>query len=212
MLYGYYDSNYSRQDLWASRDGVPTHLSVGPSYSGPIEHYVNAVSADGSAVLFTTPASLVPQDQDGGSGDVYLRSGSTTTLISTGPQDSSSSLGAYEVTFGGVSPDFSEVVFTTARRLVAADTDEQVDAYLRVGSTTTLLSVGPTGGNGGEWTSVQVSLVNWDPACGCLRIYFMTQESLTADDPAGNLDQDTYVYVDGDLRLVTIDLPGTTAR
>jgi len=66
-------------------------------------------------------------------------------LVSTGPEGGNA---AIDVANFGISPDGSRSFFTTAERLVPADTDDQLDLYQRAGGSTTLVSTGPTGGNG----------------------------------------------------------------
>ena len=47
-----------------------------------------------------------------------------------------------------MSADGARVLFSTAESLVSADTDTQTDLYERSGGQTTLISIGPDGGNG----------------------------------------------------------------
>ena len=77
--------------------------------------------------------------------DVYERAGGQTTLVSTGPTGGN---GAFDAFFAGASADGTRVFFGTAESLVSADTDTTVDVYERAGGQTTLVSTGPTGGNG----------------------------------------------------------------
>ena len=63
---------------------------------------------------------------------------------STGPLSN----GAAAVGFGAASADASRVFFHTTDALVAGDSDESADVYERNAGTTTLISVGPVGGNG----------------------------------------------------------------
>ena len=77
--------------------------------------------------------------------DVYQRAGGTTTLISTGPAGGN---GNFDAGYREISADGAHVFFQTQEQLVAADTDAQTDVYDRSGSTTSLLSTGPAGGNG----------------------------------------------------------------
>ena len=107
------------------------------------------ISSDGQKVFFETTESLVASDTDTMQ-DVYERSGGTTTLVSTGPNGGNGSLPA---TFDAASADGSRVFFSTDESLVAADTDGSQDVYERSGGTTTIHSIGPTGGNGGPRAS-----------------------------------------------------------
>jgi hypothetical protein len=65
--------------------------------------------------------------------------------ISVGPGGGN---GAADAFMEGVSNDGLRVFFTTDESLVATDTDSSYDLYERQGGTTTLLSIGPGGGNG----------------------------------------------------------------
>jgi hypothetical protein len=101
-------------------------------------------SADGTKVFFQTTEPLVSLDTDA-SIDVYERSNGTTALVSTGPTGGN---GASSATFLAASQDGSKVFFRTAEELVSSDTDSAQDIYQRANGTTTLVSTGPSGGNG----------------------------------------------------------------
>jgi len=70
----------------------------------------------------------VSTDSDGGN-DVYERSGTTTRLASTGPEDAHE---YSEATSRHVTPE-GGVFFQSNASLVTADTDSEEDVYLRVG-------------------------------------------------------------------------------
>ena len=96
-------------------------------------------SADGTQVFFATKEPLEPGDTDTAL-DVYERSGSTTTLISTGSSGGNANVDAG---FAGASTDGTRVFFTTTEPLEPGDTDTRIDVYQRSGSTTTLISNAP---------------------------------------------------------------------
>jgi hypothetical protein len=129
----------------AANHSVLDLVSTGPA-GGNLEKDANfrGASADGSVVFFETAESLVSEDTDGLQ-DVYARSGLTTMLVSTGPKGPN---GAYGANFARASMDGTRVFFTTKDQLVDADTDNSIDVYQRSGTTTTLVSSGPDGGNG----------------------------------------------------------------
>src|SRR2546422_1889757 len=77
--------------------------------------------------------------------DVYEYSNGTTTLASTGTTGGN---GAHDAYFVGSSQDGSQGWFQTSEQLTSADTDNSQDIYQRLGGATTLISIGPTGGNG----------------------------------------------------------------
>ncbi len=129
------------------RSGTHTRLiSTGPTGgNGPVDAEYMGASADGTRVFFGTYESLVSADADT-EGDVYERAGGQTTLISTGPTGGN---GPNHSHFAGASADGSRVFFETRESLVSADTDPgRWDVYERAGAETTLISTGPTGGNG----------------------------------------------------------------
>src|SRR5205823_13778250 len=121
------------------------HVSIGPSGgNGSIGAGFSGSSADGRHVFFTTTESLVPADTDS-SADVYDRSNGVTTLVSTGDIGGN---GAFSARFAGATPDGTHVFFETNEKLVTGDTDGSQDVYDRSGGSTTLVSTGPSGGNG----------------------------------------------------------------
>ena len=116
--------------------------------------------------------------------DVYRYSGGTVSLMSQGPV---SQPGDNEAYFGGITRDGERVFFFTLARLMANDTDASFDVYERHGDVTSLVSIGPTGGNGVP--NAFFSAVSDDGG----RVYFDTWESLVPEDrdrggvPAGRL-------------------------
>jgi hypothetical protein len=136
------------QDLYERAGGTTTLLSTGPSGgNGVFQVIFNAISADGSRVLFSTGESLVGADADGGWTDVYQRAGGTTTLISTGALGGN---GPFDAMYAGKSDDATKVFFHTDESLEGSDIDTSQDVYLRAGGATTHLSIGPAGGNGND--------------------------------------------------------------
>jgi hypothetical protein len=65
--------------------------------------------------------------------------------MTTGPTGGN---GAVEPAFVGASADGSRVLFQTGESLVSGDSDTALDVYERSSGQTTLVSTGPTGGNG----------------------------------------------------------------
>jgi hypothetical protein len=160
-------------DIYDRSGGTTSLVSTGPTPGTGGDFPVFwAASDDGSHVLFDTDQSLVAADTDT-SVDIYDRSGGTTTLISTGPNGGN---GTPAATFEGNSSDGSRVFFSTTESLVAGDTDTQPDVYERAGSTTNLISTGPTGGNGA--TGAFFSGNSTDGA----HVFFSTAEALVAGD------------------------------
>jgi hypothetical protein len=98
---------------------------------------------------------------------------SQTDLTSIGPDGGN---GAFDALYGGASSDGSHAFFTTSESLVSADTDSSADVYERVGTTTTLISTGPTGGNGA--LQARFGGVSADGT----HVFFDTLEALTSSD------------------------------
>jgi hypothetical protein len=164
----------SRFDIY-ERDGSSTVLhSLGPSGGNSNSHdaFLRDTSADGSRVFFETSEALVAGDTDTVN-DVYERSGITTSLVSTG---STSGVGVFPALYAGSSEDGLRVFFESHEPLVVADTDTQTDVYERSGGTTSLVSVGATGGNGPLPASF--SGASSDGA----RVFLMTDEQLYGAD------------------------------
>ena len=140
---------------WLPATGTRSTRSCRSSRSGPTEATAprapswSAPSTSGSASFIRTAEPLVGSDSDS-SLDVYERTGSGTTLLSTGPTGGN---GAFPVNFGAAVEAGQAVVFQTEEQLTAADTDDSMDVYRREAGTTTLVSTGPTGATR-PWTRI----------------------------------------------------------
>jgi Tol biopolymer transport system component len=105
-------------------NGPTTLISGGSGGSGQKTASFAAASASGTHVFFTTAEGLDGSDADGAN-DVYeWTEGSGLSLVTSA--SCSSLCGA---TFEAVSADSTEVLFSTAEKLVPADQDENVDIY-----------------------------------------------------------------------------------
>lgn len=170
------------QDVYARAGGtVTTLLSTGPlGGNGPVAASREWVSPDGSAAaaVFSTPESLTGDDTDAAQ-DVYLRSGATTTLLSTAPSGDNGVLDAF---FAGASQDGSHFFFISSEALVPGDKDTRPDIYEWAAGTTTLVSTGPAGGNGAFGSGLVG--VSEDG----LHAFFTTEERLTEGDPDAEVD------------------------
>ena len=166
------DDDDDSDDLYERSGGQTTLVSTG-EVDGPEPMGVDffGASADGSRVFFYTAESLVDDDTDSAI-DVYERAEGTTRLITglagtTGPSD---------VQGGRVSTDGSRVYFSTSDALVTADEDAERDIYLREGGALTLVTLGPTGGNGPFFTFQTRMTPDGS------HLVFETRESLVAAD------------------------------
>lgn len=156
-------------DIYMRAGGTTTLISTGPTGgNGAFDVTFDGISKDGSHVFFDTDEALVAGDTNGLT-DIYDRSGSTTTLVTSGT-------GSGFPIFGGASDDGSHAFFETDDKLVAGDTDAEVDVYDRSGGTLTLVSTGPSGGTGAFSATYQ-----GNSASGA-RVWFETNESLVAGD------------------------------
>ncbi len=175
------------EDVYDRSGGTTTLVSTGPQattcFFGPSTAYSYAISPDGTRILFTSSDKLVPEDVDCG-GDVYERAGGTTTLVSKGSQTQAS--GSFDQAGpAGFSSDLTTVYFSSEARLEPEDTDSSSDIYKREGGVTTLVSVGPNGGNGAFGASnASYGLVDGTT------FYFTTSESLVSADT--DTSQDIY--------------------
>ncbi len=172
----------SASDVY-ERTGATTNLiSTGPGSGNASSMFFTGSSLDGTRVFFRTTGSLDPtNDTDASVQDIYQRLGSTTTLISTGPGTGNNQT----MNFSGASTDGTRVFFTTGGSLDPTnDTDANADVYQRFGSTTTLISTGPGGGNVQSMTFLRAS----DDGT---RVFFSTLGSLDSTNDT-DVVQDVY--------------------
>jgi Tol biopolymer transport system component len=87
-----------------------------------------AISSDGTKVLFVTAESLVGAGDSNGAADIYLWSGSSPTLVTSGTcKQGGGSCGS---TFDAMTSDGTKLLFTTTEALdETADTDTSADVY-----------------------------------------------------------------------------------
>jgi hypothetical protein len=173
------------RDIYERSNGNTTQISVGPNGgSGPYQASFGGVSLDGTRVFFQTREPLVSGDTDGACpdtsepplfillcNDVYERTGSTTTWISSGGN------GAHEASFAAISQEGGRVFFTTSESLVAADGDSGArDVYERFAGNLALISQGPAGGTGNHAAEFVGASADGT------RVFFQTYEKLVSGD------------------------------
>jgi len=185
-----------RRDLEA---GVTTLVSTpGTCPTTECNASYGGASGDGAHAYFETNEQLVAADKDN-SQDVYDWSIGGPTLVSTGPDGDSS---ARVATFADVSFDATRVYFETDESLVAADQDAANDVYERSGGSTTLISIGPAGGNGDK-----PAFLSWiSPDGSAAAVLFGTEESLVSGDE--DEKQDIYARNGGVLALRSLATTG----
>lgn len=180
-------------DVYERSGGTTTLVSAGTPGNAAFHAAYDANSQDGSLAFFHTRESLVAGDTDT-QFDVYQRSGGTTTQISTG---STGGNGAFGAAFEGASADGTRVFISTAEKLEnPPDTDSSQDIYQRLGSTTTLVSIGTTGGNG-----ALPAFFDGNSQDGA-RVFFTTAEKLE-NPPDTDSSQDIYERFSG-LSVISI--------
>jgi hypothetical protein len=196
-----FDDTDTADDVYEISGGTISRISFGPiGGNADLGAYFDGASQDGSRVFLDTTEALVPQDTDS-SYDVYQWAGGHVTLLSTGPNGGN---GAFFAAYRGATPDGSHVYFETNESLVSADTDTNQDVYDASGGQTTLVSTGPTGGNGDIPTSFMGSSTDGS------RVFFNTAESLVATD----LDDmpDIYERFAGDTTLLSVGAVGGSGQ
>ncbi|MEY2457562.1 MAG: hypothetical protein QOK06_2667 [Acidimicrobiaceae bacterium] len=199
----------SATDLYATnQNGVLTLLSTGPSGGNnnlfPVL-YAGA-STDATHAFFCTDEPLVPADTNT-TRDEYEAFNGTTTLVSAdnggngGPTGDACSQDNQDAADdrGAVSVAGDHAVFETDRRLTAQDTDNNLDIYERAGGVTTLVSTGPSGGNG-------ASDARWlgESDDGTI-VYFSTAEKLVGEDTDAAVD--VYARIGGTTTMLVTPAP-----
>ena len=147
-----------QRDLYRSRNGETTLISTGPAdagggftgtrYGSRGSGFETVSTADGETVVFKTSAKLTEEDGDS-EDDIYLRTGTTTTLVS--------GAGVSDVDLVGQSDDLGTIFFETADALDPADTNGKSDVYRWKNGTISLLALNSGGqpfGNGSTFLDV----------------------------------------------------------
>ena len=156
----------------------------------------NAVSSDGTRVIFTTPEDMPGTPDADGHQDVYQAQGGVITLLSGNNPDASPSGG---VTFDGASSDATRVFFSTSTNIVGSgDTDTLNDVYQAQGGAITLLSGNNPAGSGANFKG---------SSADGTRVFFESNENLPG---TGDVDALTDIYraQGGAISLLTGNNPG----
>jgi Tol biopolymer transport system component len=147
-----------------------------------------AISSDGTKVLFVTAEPLVGGDTNGAV-DIYLWSGGSPSLVTSGTCTQGGSCGS---TFDAATADLSKLLFTTTERLDPADTDSSADVYETptAGGPAVLVSIGSSScapcGNGAFDAIFNAASAN------ASKVYFTSAESLVA--APGDEDNSNDIY------------------
>ena len=138
----------SRMDIYERFSGSTTLVSTGPAGgNGANDAVLDAVSADGNRVVFSTAERLTSDDTDAVT-DIYLREGGSLQRLSLGPEGGNAANGA--TTFKAASRSADKVFFYTHEKLTADDNrsvcgfatylEPCPDIYGRAGGTTVNVS------------------------------------------------------------------------
>jgi hypothetical protein len=169
-----------------SRSGpgaCPVAVDCTPAFGG--------ATADGSHVFFETNERISGGDSDSAS-DIYDWSGGTASLVSLGPAGGN---GTANATYEGNGAGGAAVFFETAESLVPADIDSSRDVYMRADAATTLVSVGPDGGD------VDLPATFAKVSADGTTVLFNTAEALISGDEDTQVD--VYSRFGGDTTLVS---------
>ncbi|HET9162476.1 MAG TPA: hypothetical protein VFN89_03390 [Solirubrobacterales bacterium] len=132
------DADGGEQDVfeWSAGSGVTLVSTGGEGEAGAGAHFATyaGYAAGGSDVYFDTAEKLSNEDGDAAT-DVYVRSGPTTSLVSSGN-------GAFDAHFDRATSDGSTVLFDTEESLSGEDEGAKSDLYEQSGATTALVSPG----------------------------------------------------------------------
>jgi hypothetical protein len=189
-----YERSGGSTSLVSRRDPACDPPACGPSELPVTFRWMSPDDSD-PGVLFGTAEPLVSADVDKRQ-DVYRRSGSETTLVSAGAFGGDGELNA---SFAGASYDGSHVFILTVEQLDPLDSDSSADIYDVSGGTATLVSIGPSGGNGPVGAGMTgVTSVSESGS----HAFFTTDEQLTFDDQDPE-ERDVYQRSAGETFLVS---------
>ena len=176
---------------WSASTGAVL-ASIGPDLgNSDFDVTYKGSRSDGSAVFFLTSERLDSTADTDGKQDVYEHSGSTTTLVSTGPIGGNE---PFNATLNWTSPDGSHsgVLFSTEEQLTLQDEDSSLDVYERNGGVTTLISPGGSMGSSASFAGA---------SSDGSHIFFITSEPLVAKDK--DTSPDIYEQVGSVTNLVS---------
>ena len=185
------DDADGRFDVFEWSNGITTRLSLGPiGGNGPQDIISAHVSGDGTAAVFQTAEQLVSEDMDT-ERDLYRRQGGVTTLMTPATDLTNSDYFAIMS-----KPSGDRLFLKTQEGLLSEDTDLRSDVYEFSAGAISLVSAGPTGGNG-QFDVVLAPEISADGT----HVVFATREALVSQDTDASLD--IYDRSDGETNLVS---------
>jgi hypothetical protein len=139
---GLVDTDKDRNaDVYVRTGGATAHPSTAivsqnpdTGSNGPFDASFTGASSDARLAFFESDEGLTPQAFDGGRPDVFAGTPTSLSLVSAGGS------GPFDASYAGASANGARVFFTTAERLVPADTDSSLDVYERSSGSTKLIS------------------------------------------------------------------------
>jgi hypothetical protein len=168
------DNDAGYRDVYSRTGSTTSLVSIGSiGGSGNFGAQLDNITPDGSHAYFHTDEALVTADTDGGAQDIYDRSSGFTTLVSASMITGQPAKDAF---FEYAATDGSHAFFTTAEAMTSGDTDAARDAYDRTIGTTTLVTLGPNGGNG------PYSVIFGGASTDGSKVWFNTREALVSGD------------------------------
>lgn len=181
-------------------------VSAGDS-AGALVEKVNAVSADGSSVLFISKGALAANEDSFGevpaSGDHNLYLWRTNATHPDGEVDFIASLDSdNDLSNAQFTPDGDYLAFTATSRILGTDTDDARDAYWYSASAEELIrtstNVFGVAGNGGSYDAIVGSSAISDDGS---KLVFSTSEPLSPVD--GNAELDVYLWTPDRVSLIS---------
>ena len=174
---------------------IVERVSLGPTGgNADAEVTFHDLTPDGRYVLFSTGESLLPEDDDGGAHDLYVRGGGQTRLATPGLPGL-----IWATTPATLSDDGQRAVFETYDSLVPEDTDTRRDVYVSEGDQEVLVSPGT-----GDDVLDDASLAGISSDATSVVIWAFEQLTDDDTDDVGDL----YLWHDGTLTLMTLGPAG----
>lgn len=178
------DNDGGALDVYERRPSTGTTTLISTSEFDPQanqEASFCGVSDNGAVVAFDTNAEMTAADDDGLQTDTYRRSGGTTTLASTGPDDQD---GANDATCKGVSGDGTAIAFESTAVLFAGDdSSDSRDVFTFNGLETRWVST--SSHNQATVQNAEFGAMSWD---GDTVFYNTTNAMLASDTDSSDMD------------------------
>jgi hypothetical protein len=205
-----YSRNEAGEMTWLSQGEFPRSTGVNAEYV--------ASSADASHVVFSTEDHLLAADSPRTAGrSLYDRSGSDLNLVNVKPEGTASTCGAilgdgdysFGGTIGAVSEDGSKIFFESPDPNGSGDPEcgQPTRLYARVGATETVEVSAPEHSDPEGPQPVTFAGASRDGS----KVFFITSEQLTADDPAHNPELYEYDLETEDLQRISGGVTGTAS-